>query len=68
MQPFEAARPIVQGRFVPWIATGPPCAHHVSTFENAEMPIARARYGPAGSLVDEPLVDVKASGRSGRRR
>ena len=33
MQPFEAARPTVQGRFVPWIATGPPCAHQVSTVE-----------------------------------
>jgi hypothetical protein len=33
MHPFEAARPIVHGLFVPWIATGPPSAHQVRTDE-----------------------------------
>src|SRR5205823_2615641 len=41
MQPFEIARPINEGSFVPWIATGPPCVQPVRTFEKAETPIAR---------------------------
>ena len=49
MQPFETACPIDQGSFVPWIAIGPPWAQPVSTFENAEMPIAAGPYGPPGS-------------------
>ena len=40
MQPFETAWPIDHGWFVPWIPIGPPCAQPVSTFENAETPIA----------------------------
>src|SRR6185437_416749 len=40
MQPFETFRPIDQGSSVPWIATGPPCAQPVRTFEYAETPIA----------------------------
>src|SRR5207344_60285 len=46
MQPFEAARPIDHGSFVPWIATGPPCAQFRRTFEYAEMPSAPGPYGP----------------------
>src|SRR5262245_57668759 len=49
MQPFEAACPIDQGSFVPWMAIGPPCVQPVSTFENAEMPIAPGPKGPPGS-------------------
>ena len=40
MQPFETARPIDQGAFVPWMPIGPPCAQPVRTFENAETPSA----------------------------
>src|SRR5207248_3623501 len=50
MQPFETARPIDHGSFVPWIAIGPPCAQPVSTGENAEIPTAPGPYGPFGSL------------------
>src|SRR5205814_6559763 len=50
MHPFETARPIDHGAFVPWIAIGPPCVQPVSTFENAEMPTAPGPYGPLGSL------------------
>ena len=50
MQPFETACPIDHGSFVPWIATGPPCAQPVNTGENAEMPIAPGPNGPPGSL------------------
>ena len=50
MQPFEAAWPIDHGSFVPWIATGPPCAQPVSTFENAEMPMAPGPKGPLLSV------------------
>jgi hypothetical protein len=50
MQPFETGRPIDQGSFVPWIATGPPCTHPVSTGEKAEIPIAPGPYGPAPSI------------------
>ena len=50
MQPFETAWPIDHGSFVPWIATGPPCAQPVSTCENAEMPIAPGPYGPLVSV------------------
>jgi hypothetical protein len=32
-QPFDTFRPIDQGSFVPWIATGPPCVQPVRTFE-----------------------------------
>ncbi len=49
MQPFETACPTRSGRFVPWIATGPPCTHPVSTSENAEIPIAPGPNGPPGS-------------------
>ena len=50
MQPFETAWPIDHGSFVPWIATGPPCAQPVRTFEKAEMPIAPGPYGPPVSV------------------
>ena len=46
MQPFETARPIDHGAFVPWIATGPPWVQPVSTSENAEIPIAAGPNGP----------------------
>ena len=50
MQPFEIARPINEGSFVPWIATGPPCVQPVRTFEKAEMPIAPGPNGPLASV------------------
>ena len=50
MQPFETACPIDQGSLVPWIAIGPPCAHPVSTVENAETPIAPGPSGPEVSV------------------
>ena len=46
MQPFETARPSRSGRFVPWIAIGPPCVQPVSTSEKAEIPIAPGPNGP----------------------
>ena len=48
--PFEAAKPIDPGWFVPWIAIGPPCAQPVSTGENAEIPIPPGPNGPDGSV------------------
>ena len=49
MQPFETAAPISSGRFVPWIAIGPPCVQPVSTSEKAEIPIAPGPNGPDAS-------------------
>ena len=46
MQPFETARPIDQGSFVPWIAIGPPCVLPVSRVDYAEIPIAAGPKGP----------------------
>jgi hypothetical protein len=49
MQPFETRMPSNEGRFVPWMATGPalrPARQHP---EKAEMPIAAQPYGPSGS-------------------
>ena len=48
MQPFDTRRPSSSGWFVPWIATGPPCAQPVCTSENAEKPIAPGPNGPYG--------------------
>src|SRR5712691_5728225 len=48
MQPFDTARPIDHGSFVPWIPIGPPCAQPVSTSENAETPSAAGPKGPLG--------------------
>ena len=67
MHPFETAWPIDHGSFVPWIATGPPCAQPVSTGEYAEMPIAAGPYGPVVSVGDQALVHVVAAGRRRRR-
>ena len=50
MQPFETAWPSRSGRFVPWIAIGPPCVQPVSTSENAEIPIAPGPNGPEASV------------------
>ena len=45
-QPFETARPIDAGWFVPWSAIGPPCVQPVSTSEKAEIPTAPGPNGP----------------------
>lgn len=50
MHPCEAALPIDEGSFVPWIPIGPPCAQFVSTGENALIPSAAGPKGPDGSL------------------
>src|SRR5437867_1152162 len=50
MQPWEAACPITQGSFVPWIPIGPPCAQSFSTGEKADVPRAAGPNGPFGSL------------------
>jgi hypothetical protein len=50
MQPFETARPIDHGAFVPWMAIGPPCVQPVRTSENAEIPTAPRAESPVGSL------------------
>ena len=47
-QPWETGRPIENGSLVPWMPTGPPSRHDLSTSENAEMPSALAPYGPCG--------------------
>ena len=66
MQPFETAPPISSGRFVPWIAIGPPCVQPVSTFGERRDP-DRARPEGTGRVGGhEPLVDVVAARR--RRR
>jgi hypothetical protein len=47
--PVREGRASRSSRFVPWIATGPPCAQCVSVGEKAEMPIAAGPNGPAES-------------------
>jgi hypothetical protein len=49
MHPFEAASPIDQGAFVPWMAIGPPRAQPVATVEKAETPSTAGPYGPSAS-------------------
>ena len=66
MQPFETAPPISSGRFVPWIAIGPPCVQPVSTFGECRDADRAGPEGAGGVAECEALVDVVAARR--RRR
>ena len=66
-QPWEAARPIDQGSFVPWMAIGPPSAQSVRTSEKAETPRTAGPERSVHVADRDPLVHVVASDRRRRR-
>ena len=67
-QPCETAPPIRSGRFVPWMAIGPPWIQSWSTGEKAEMPSAAGPERAGRVRGDQALVHVVAARRRRRVR